>query len=264
MTGTKIVKLKLENANAPGRLPSLRESTAEKVLSVFMATEYVEPDECYLSFREQTKDLNVTSSQLQKIIRALERGHIKNTTDSHKAGMLVSAFIQNSTETEFHIQSKIPLGCVGYRLQGDKKITIEGDYGDATGWEMKSGSIHVKGHAGMHPGIAMEGGTIIVDGNAGLGTGYVMSGGKIHVKGNVGEETGYKMSNGTIEVDGSSRDQTGFGMHGGTLHIGGNAGKETGNDMGGGIIKVDGKISGISGSYKKGEIWEAEVKVRPK
>ncbi|MFH0860835.1 MAG: hypothetical protein V1921_06505 [Candidatus Altiarchaeota archaeon] len=221
----KIVKLKLEDGSET--LPKLKVSTVDEAVNLFDHLGQVNSFErYYLQAAESTQNFNVDSRQLQGILQKLEEKHSDEILYSVRAGLFLTALMRKSQSELFDIEPKIPLDFVGYWMEGSKTVRIHGNAGNHLGWSLRSGNIEV-------------------DENSGASTGRGMSGGTITVKKNTGW-------------------QTGVIMQGGIINVGGNAGEETGDGMTGGIIKVDGKISGISGSYKKGEIWEGNVKKRPK
>jgi len=94
------------------------------------------------------------------------------------------------------------------------------------GYQMKSGSLKVEGHAGMYVGEEMCGGSISVEGSAGSWLGSKMRGGEIEVYGDAGDHVGSAYR--------GSRD----GMKGGQIVIHGNAGVEAGCWMSDGIIRI--------------------------
>jgi formylmethanofuran dehydrogenase subunit C len=104
------------------------------------------------------------------------------------------------------------------------------------GQDMTTGTIIVKGDAGMHLGARMTGGTIEVKGNADHWLGAEMSGGTIRVSGNVGDKAA------------SSYLGSKYGMNGGNLHIKGSAGHELGMGMRRGIIVVEGNTAAYTGT----------------
>ncbi|MFH0860872.1 MAG: hypothetical protein V1921_06690 [Candidatus Altiarchaeota archaeon] len=230
MTGTKVVKLKLED-DGREKLPPLKEdSIVAHVVEVYGQREYrgrfTEIAEYYDNLLEDIEGLDVRPRQLQRIYDTLEETYPKEPKHVNKLGIFLTALIQKSTSEEFELKVRKPLGHLGYLLKGGKKITVSGNLGEAAGHCMKDGKLIVKGNTGDTTGWGLEGGEIILEGNAGKNTAH--------------------------------------GMKGGTLHIRGNSGIWTATAMEGGILKVDGKIKEISDDYRSGEIWEGNVRRRPK
>ncbi len=82
-----------------------------------------------------------------------------------------------------------------FQVSGDATdgcIEIDGDCSriKGLGKGMSSGSLIIRGNAGMHCGAEMTGGRLEVHGNASDWLGAEMRGGLIHVHGNVGNSTG--------------------------------------------------------------------------
>src|SRR5438105_1542058 len=119
----------------------------------------------------------------------------------------------------------------------DGQVVIEGDCSRVKwiGAGMTTGTITVRGNAGMHTGAEMRGGTIHVHGNAGDWVGGEMRGGLIHVHGDAGHLVGaaYRGSR--------------LGMRGGGILIDGKAGNEVGATMRRGLIAVGGAAGDFAG-----------------
>jgi formylmethanofuran dehydrogenase subunit C len=179
---------------------------------------------------------------------------------SNKAGLFLSALINNSGEKDFVIHTAHLSEPVHFIGNGSKKnISVKGDAGDCVGHMMESGTVIVEGNAGNMTGVEMTGGTITVKGNAGkdIGNrmkdgviivegcagqniGSAMKGGAITVKGDAGDDIGNQMNEGAIIVEGNAGDGAGFLMNGGTIILKRDAGDKVGDNMRGGRITVMG------------------------
>ena len=137
----------------------------------------------------------------------------------------------------------------------DGQVRIEGDCRRVKliGSNMKSGSIHIEGNAGMHLGADMSGGEITVSGDAGDWLGAEMRGGRIHLHGSAGHNVG-------AGYRGARR-----GMRGGVILVQGDAGNEIGSVMRRGLIVVGGKTGEFLGvSMIAGTIFAfGQVGARP-
>ncbi|MFH0860825.1 MAG: hypothetical protein V1921_06455 [Candidatus Altiarchaeota archaeon] len=288
MTGTKVVKLNLEGGGLADQLPKLagfNDAIIADAHKVFDQTpHYASPSAYFRALVEDTGGLDVPSSQMQRVLdKSLEK--YRHTGEYlGRAGFLISALIQNSSDKRFRLTVKEPLHVLGYGLGRGKELVVDGNLGDFTGsyldggrvivngsvasmagdcmsagelivngdvgeragLSMKGGKIGVKGNASDELGGWMEGGIITVDGNVGTDAGKWMKGGEVHVNGDVGDNTGTGMNGGTLKVVGNSGDGTGWSMNGGIILIGGNVGKGTAGCARGGTIKVNGKIKEIS------------------
>ena len=116
------------------------------------------------------------------------------------------------------------------------------------GFQMRTGSIDIGGHAGDNLGERMQGGTIRVQGDAGDWVGAGMLGGHITVQGNVGDRTGAAlpgqltgMKDGMILVEGSAGVRIGERMRGGTIVALGDTGPYLALRMRAGTIIVMGR-----------------------
>ncbi|MFH0860810.1 MAG: hypothetical protein V1921_06380 [Candidatus Altiarchaeota archaeon] len=281
MTGTKIVKLNLEGG-ANVKLPSLRETAVdhkavEKAIRIYEETKSPMIDgfiptegqklqeleeEYYQKIMKATKGLNVNSDQLQEVVDYLQADFGREMRYTQN-GYFLTALIRHSKFSEFTIRPKEHLHDVGFRLNADKTIIIEGNVGGGVGTEMEAGTIIIKGDAGSYTGYGMKGGRIHILGNAEDGTAARMEAGDIIVEGNSGKNTGEHMHGGSLEVGGSAGDYTALGMEAGKIYIKRNSGVETAYSMAGGTLKVDGRIKDISVMYEAGTIIEAGTQVRP-
>ncbi|MFH0860815.1 MAG: hypothetical protein V1921_06405 [Candidatus Altiarchaeota archaeon] len=249
MTGTKVIKLRLEQGGAAERLPDLKGDVKGKLVRIFNETDYFESDEgvsCYDRFVQQTEGLGAGQERIQDVLDfLLDDENAIDQVYRQKVGYLVSALIHNSRQREFRIRLKHPVDWVGYRLEGGKKITVDGDVAYGVGSEMRSG-------------------TIIVNGNSWLGAGFKMAGGNVIIRGNSGRLTGLEMTGGRLLIKGGAGDETGASMTGGVLHVKKDVGAETGIGMADGIINVGGDIKSISDDTGYGKIYHKGEKVRPR
>jgi hypothetical protein len=174
---------------------------------------------------------------------------------SFYAGRFLSALIANGKDEEFIIPTmhlSVPLEGLG--TGNTKRIIVEGPGGVALGYEMRSGSIEVRGDVDHWCGQGMDGGSIAVYGNAGGAAGLCMSGGTITILGDAGGEVGTSMRGGLIIVKGNVTEKAGAYMHGGTIRISGNAGELVGEYMHGGEIIIKGNIKSL-GEEIRGKIY---------
>ncbi|MFH0860850.1 MAG: hypothetical protein V1921_06580 [Candidatus Altiarchaeota archaeon] len=261
MTGTKVIKLKLDES--ADKLPKLREKSDDRALKLFDEVKYHgNPSEFYDKIFGLSEGWDVDSQRLQQIYDSLSHAY-GGELDTEKAGLFLSALMQTSSCNTLTLEVYHPLDRLCGNLFGEKDIRLVGNVGERLAEYMTSGKITVEGDAGSSPGLSMIGG-------------------KLHIKGDAGEMAGNKLGswwhpvviNGkkidmeypqppVIMVDGDTGDKTGFMMYRGLVHVKGNAGAETGALMKGGIITVAGRIKSISPSFEKDEIWEAGVKRRP-
>jgi formylmethanofuran dehydrogenase subunit C len=166
----------------------------------------------------------------------------------------------------FHGNRKLPLAEM-FSISGDASDHRIELVGDLTGvhWigaHMRSGLIHVNGHAGRHLGSELRGGEIHITGNAGGWAGCEMRAGLIQIHGNAGDVLGgaYRgsaqgMRGGTIVVDGHAGNEAGLLMKQGVLAVGGDAGEMLGYGMTGGSILVIGN----SGPRPGAEMHAGEI-----
>jgi hypothetical protein len=103
-----------------------------------------------------------------------------------KLGYQVSAMINSSSHGTFELDlDNLETSAIYLCNCNRKHVTIRGDVGQALGWRMRSGTVHLAGGARARLGEHMEGGRIIVSGDVGSELGRGMSGGLIVVKGDV-------------------------------------------------------------------------------
>jgi len=153
---------------------------------------------------------------------------------------------------------------------GETRIVIDGDVSRVKriGQEMTSGSIEVRGSAGMHTGERMAGGKIAVEGDVGSWAGMEMSGGLLTVLGDAGDHVGsaYRgswqgMTNGRIVIRGNARSQLGGGITGGEIIVGGDVENFCGIRQSGGTIVVRGSAVRGAGAEMSGGTLAVEGKV---
>ncbi|MFH0860804.1 MAG: hypothetical protein V1921_06350 [Candidatus Altiarchaeota archaeon] len=252
MTGTKIIKLKLDGMDALEGLPKLRDDSV--VDSAYKKFLDILGNERIPEFRDAANDamrgLNVRGSQLQMIYDLLE-GECSRVSDFNSmAGLFLTSLMQNSTDKKFRLKINRPLNFLGNPLTGGKELTIEGDVGDATGAHMEDCKIRVNGSAGEYTGANMKRGVIEVTGYVDSKTGHRMEDGTINVGGDAGDLTGLDMKgNSLIAVGGCCGNSTGMQMKGGRLTVRKGVGNDTGTRMSGGEIMVGGISGQSTGQY---------------
>lgn len=133
------------------------------------------------------------------------------------------------------------------------------------GHQMTSGTMLIRGDAGVHTGWQMQGGRIEVLGNADDYLGAEMTGGSIVVSGDVGNHAGSRfngekigMNRGQIFIQGSAGHGLGQGMRRGTIVVGKQAGKLVGwNMLAGTILCLQGCGPHPGSGMKRGSIIAA-------
>lgn len=169
-----------------------------------------------------------------------------DTDFPYKAGLFLSALMNNSKDSEFviHTAHLGRIDCLGHR--NTKNIIVDGDIGDWVGNEMEGGTITVNGNAGNHVGSGMGDFKRDLQGDA-YGTGIKIEGGAILIEGHAGSCVGSHMRDGSIIVKGDVLHECGWDMKGGTITVGGNAGEKAGKWKIGGAIIVKGGIDRFAG-----------------
>jgi formylmethanofuran dehydrogenase subunit C len=217
------------------------------------------------------KGISLTPKNMERLSLMLAESQYEKHF-SEKAGLFLSALMNNGEEKDYVIQTRHflqPIFFLGYR--NTKNIEIYGDAGDgvggvmesgtitvlgnaecAVGSGMKGGEIRIMGDAGYHIGIGMQDGKITVRGNVDFSIGYGMQGGEIMIEGNADELVGWNMKDGKITVKGNSADGVGSGMEGGRITVSGNAGHGVGSLMQGGSITIEGNAGNHVGLKMKG------------
>ena len=194
------------------------------------------------------------------------------TTIPVEAECLTPDQLAGKTATEIaalpvqHGNTQLPLGEF-FAVEGDagdREIAIEGDCRRVKwiGAGMTTGSVTIRGHAGMHLGAEMRGGEIHVQGNAGDWVGAEMRGGHIRIHGDAGDLVGaaYRgsrtgMRGGVIVVDGNAGNEVGATMRRGLIVVGGNVGDFAGVSLIAGTVFVFGQAGLRTGAgMKRGTI----------
>lgn len=165
-----------------------------------------------------------------------------------------------------HGNAQAPLGEF-FAVAGDADdghVVVEGDCSRVKliGMGMRSGTITVRGNAGMHLGAEMRGGAIHVHGKAGDWVGAEMRGGLIHVHGDAGHlaGAGYRgsrlgMRGGVLLIDGKAGNEIGSGMRRGLIAVGGDTGDFTGIGLIAGSVFVFGRAGiRVGANMKRGTI----------
>ncbi|WP_088281269.1 formylmethanofuran dehydrogenase subunit C [Ideonella sp. A 288] len=126
---------------------------------------------------------------------------------------------------------------VGWQMAGGQ-LVVDGSVGHYAGAGMTSGTLHVRGHAGLLAACEMAGGRLTVDGDVGdfaastlPGSMDGMRGGTLVVAGNAGARFGDRMRRGTAVVFGHAGDFLASRMVAGTIALGGTAGAHLGYGM---------------------------------
>ncbi len=168
-----------------------------------------------------------------------------------KAGAFLSELIGACHETDLVIYTLhlSPTACQKYEMpigiynDDAKNITINGDVGEGSFYQMKSGKVLINGNANSNFASEMNGGEIIVEKNVLGCAGTKMTGGRIVIFGNAEYETGKDMRGGEIEI------------HGNVL------GNSVGVFMNGGKILVNGNEMGYVGAYMSCKLAEDGIVV---
>ncbi|MFH0860821.1 MAG: hypothetical protein V1921_06435 [Candidatus Altiarchaeota archaeon] len=195
MTGTKVIKLKLEGSTADGMLPKLKDPVVEKALRLYDRIGYMEQGGFerviygeigyHDTILEESGGWDLNSGQIQDVITALEHREFGTERHASKTGLFVNALMLGSKEKEFRISTFTPLDYLGFRWEEPKKLTVDGDLGDHIGKQMEVGEITVRGSIGDYGCKSMTGGEITVEGNAGSFTGDFTRGGILKVGGKI-------------------------------------------------------------------------------
>lgn len=133
---------------------------------------------------------------------------LKGNFGVYGEGILLTKVIEQSCEDRIYILLKSKhhdgkkINYLGWEMDTDKEIFLEGDIGVNCGAYMKNGRIYVKGNAMPFCGAHMKGGEIHVERDAGSYCGKSMKGGLIIVEKNVSSDVGYQMRGGTIKIYG--------------------------------------------------------------
>ncbi|MFH0860777.1 MAG: hypothetical protein V1921_06215 [Candidatus Altiarchaeota archaeon] len=193
MTGTKVVKLKLDDGGTADRLPQLRGTAGDRAVRLFsdtkMPTEIKDlsplESDCPWEYKdkmlEEGRKLDVTPEQLRLILAEVEDKFSEEAGFEERLGLFLTGLVEGSSHNEFALRPKTKLKEFGYRLSADKKVTLEGNVDDGLCFQMSAGEVHIRGSAGEGLGNSMTGGRIIVDGYADEYCGIGMQGGRIDV-----------------------------------------------------------------------------------
>ncbi|MFH0860862.1 MAG: hypothetical protein V1921_06640 [Candidatus Altiarchaeota archaeon] len=188
MTGTKVVKLKLDAEGVGDKLPKLKDPIVEAAVRVFDENEWVsDAFTDYNNLDEKLQGISVTEDGLNRVIEIIEASHEPDGALKRNLGLFVTALVKNSPKNRFTVRAKNPLTYLGFAMDKGKGITVEGDVGDMTGYHMAGGRVTVKGNAKDGTGCNMVAGRIVVEGNARDGTGDMMKGGILDVLGEIRE-----------------------------------------------------------------------------
>lgn len=142
----------------------------------------------------------------------------------------------------------------------DGHLILEGDLSRfrRIGAGMASGTLTIRGDAGMHLGAAMAGGTIVVEGSVLDGAAAGMRGGLLRVRGSAGDDLGAAlpgerigMREGVILVEGPIGDGAGLAMRRGLIAVSGRAGADLGRGMIAGSIFAFGPVGPRVGAGMK-------------
>ena len=159
-------------------------------------------EEPYIKALELIRNLRYSAHEVEQFSIALVQFQ-KEREFSEKAGIFLSALINNGSETNYvihtrHLDKK--LSCLG--VFNKKNLVIEGDVYYGVGKMMLGGSITVNGNVDFRAGFLMFGGKLVINGNTGTETGYGMTSGEIHVNGELdrykGNPDSYMPTNGRL------------------------------------------------------------------
>jgi formylmethanofuran dehydrogenase subunit C len=158
--------------------------------------------------------------------------------------------------------TSVPVGDV-FQVEGecaDGHLIVEGDLTNVhrLGFGMTSGTLTVRGDAGLHLGAEMTGGLIDVWGGVGDWAGAEMRGGILRVRGQAGRYLGAAypgsrrgMREGVILVEGPVGDDAGLAMRRGLIAIAGPAGDGLGRAMIAGSVFAFGTVGRRPGAGMK-------------
>jgi len=212
----------------------------------------------YRSCLNAVRGLKYTSADVENFSIAL--AEFQDAEDfKEKAGYFLSALVNNCPDSDFVIHTRHMGGRIDHLGHyNTKNITIDGDAGENLAYRMEGGRITVEGNTGNDTGQEMKTGEIVINGDSGHSLGASMKGGKITVEGNAGVYTGIGMKNGEIAVNGNTSYYLANGMEGGKITVRGNAGHWIGDCMEGGEIRIEGRIerhNGLTDNFRGGKIY---------
>ncbi len=123
-------------------------------------------DNAYVLMLGRIRALEYSAKDVESFSIALSQFQGEKDFSYYKAGLFLSALINNCKEGEFVIHTAHldePIDALGFR--NTKKITVEGGVRDDLGESMESGTIIVKGNAGSYIANRMRGGVLRIDGD---------------------------------------------------------------------------------------------------
>ncbi|MFH0860854.1 MAG: hypothetical protein V1921_06600 [Candidatus Altiarchaeota archaeon] len=241
MTGTKIVKLKLEGVGSGEKLPTIKEDPLLEYHMLFEKAPYDGNTEIF--YADMLRELDRNGLSQKEIQAIVDKIPDTRETDStlrrqyyEKVGLFMSALVEGSKDHEVKVKIRRPFNYVGFRMGENKKLTVEGNLGD-------------------HTAFGLDGGDLTIVGNTEDNTAIYMRCGSLNIKGNTGKNIGCSMVTGAINVSGNAGDNVGDRIHGGLIDVGGSIGK-----IG---TPVDGSVEGYVGPDRYGEIRHKGVRVAP-
>ncbi|NYZ74440.1 hypothetical protein H0O00_04825 [Candidatus Micrarchaeota archaeon] len=176
-----------ETEKAVRKVEVVEDETLEKMKKAWKKCNYnYDWSKYYSKMLEIAKRLRYSAKDVENFSLALVEFQGEKRF-SEKAGLFLSALINNSKDTVFVIHTAHfaeSINHIGYL--NTKNITVEGNAGDYVGGLMTSGTITVEGDAGKKIGWLMKRGIITVKGDAGECVGSGMKDGKIYVNGEIG------------------------------------------------------------------------------
>ena len=226
-------------------------------------------DAAYIRVLELIRNLSVSAKDVARFCIALAEFQDEKWF-AHKAGLLLSALINNGNEEDYTISTKHlikpPQDAVIYHLgfRNTKNIIIDGNGITRVGHKMERGTIIVKGDVSAYAALEMQGGTIIIEGYGDYGSGDSMRGGELIIKGDAGPYIGGSMEGGKIHVYGNAICQE-FGrcIKGGLIVIEGNCGHDVGLAMAGGEIHINGDYISLGVNKTGGKIFHKGKQIYP-
>jgi hypothetical protein len=177
---------KPESEKAVRKTGVVEDETRKRLMKAWKACSSTGNSETdYAKMLRKVKRLEYSAKDVESFSLALVEFQ-KEYEFSFKAGLFLSALINNCKDSEFVIHTSHldeSIDDLGY--ENIKDIIVEGDVGVGFGTGMKGGIIMVKGNAGALLGTDMEGGSITLKGNAGKWLANDMKGGEIHLYGDI-------------------------------------------------------------------------------
>ncbi len=243
-------------------------------------------NDLYNATLSSVAELEITAADVEKFCREIRP--MEGEEDfTWKAGVMISALINSSVDSDFIIPARIfskKLCLLAYRNR--KNVYVDGDAGDSFAAEMEEGIATVRGnvYGSLAPGLS--GGAVIAEQDVFGRVGAEMSGGEITVKKDVGVlgtiyifesgdssqriflgdpmfAVGLSMSGGFINIEGFSGALTGLYQKGGIIKVG-YAGSLVGSRMEGGEIYIENDYESLSLNPGGGMIFFGEKQLHPK